>query len=137
MADAADDLFTVPPAQFVAARDQVVSALKKAGQKDEAATVKALTRPHAAEWAVNQVARRSPDEMARFLELSAAVAAAQMGGGDYQGALAGQRAALEALVAAAAQALRGAELSDDRAVLDRVANDLRWAAVGEETRALL
>src|SRR3954465_10282043 len=55
------DLFGVDPAEFVAQRDQLARELKAAGEKDEAAAVKALRRPTVSIWALNQVARRDPD----------------------------------------------------------------------------
>lgn len=54
-----DELFDLPPDEFVAVRDALARRLKADGDKDGAATVKALRRPTVAAWAVNQVARSS------------------------------------------------------------------------------
>ena len=56
-AEPGDDLFDLPPEEFVAARDALAKRLKADGDKEAAATVKALRRPTVAAWAVNQVAR--------------------------------------------------------------------------------
>ena len=56
-----DDLFALPPAEFIAARDALAKRLKADGDATRAAEVKALRRPSVAAWAVNQVARRKPE----------------------------------------------------------------------------
>lgn len=52
-----DELFDLPPDEFVAARDALAKRLKAEGDKEASASVKALRRPTVAAWAVNQVAR--------------------------------------------------------------------------------
>jgi hypothetical protein len=56
-ADPGDELFDLPPEEFVAARDALAKRLKADGDKEASAAVKALRRPTVAAWAVNQVAR--------------------------------------------------------------------------------
>jgi hypothetical protein len=56
-----DEIYQLPPAQFVAARNAHAAALKKAGDKDLAAQVTALRRPTTLGWLVNLVALRRPD----------------------------------------------------------------------------
>ena len=51
--DAVRELFTLPPEEFVAARDRLAAELKEAGKADEAAEVKRLRRPSVVAWAVN------------------------------------------------------------------------------------
>ena len=48
-------LFQLPLEGFTDARNQLAARLRAAGQRDVAATVKALPKPPAAAWAVNQV----------------------------------------------------------------------------------
>ena len=50
-----DDLFKLPLAEFTAARNALAASLKKAGRADEAAAVKALSKPPLSAWAVNQL----------------------------------------------------------------------------------
>jgi len=64
MADGPSDveaLLTVPPDEFVAARNALVKSLRGAGRKDDAAAVAALRRPSVVDWALNTVASESPD----------------------------------------------------------------------------
>lgn len=142
--DPADELYLVPPAQFVAARNQLAAALKKAGKKADAEVVKALAKPPVSVWAINQVARRNAEAMARFLEASDQLRAAQVAAGStaqarqgYQDSLAKQRDSLQPVLAMIEQVLTEAGLAPGKPVLDRVVNDLRWGAVEDQTRALL
>jgi hypothetical protein len=50
-----DDLFKLPLAEFTAARNALAASLKDAGRTDEAAAVKALTKPPLSAWTVNQL----------------------------------------------------------------------------------
>jgi hypothetical protein len=50
-----DDLFKLPLAEFTAARNALAASLKEAGRADDAAAVKALTKPPLSAWAVNQL----------------------------------------------------------------------------------
>jgi len=50
-----DALFRLPVDEFTAARNALAATLKKAGQADAAARVKALARPPVSAWAVNQL----------------------------------------------------------------------------------
>src|SRR4051794_33762768 len=50
-----DSLLTVPPDEFVAARNALAKSLRAAGRKQEAAAVAALRRPTAVDWALNMV----------------------------------------------------------------------------------
>jgi hypothetical protein len=140
-ADPAEPLYLVPPAGFVAARNALVSELKKAGKKAEAAAVKALTKPSLPAFALNQVARQHPEAIAAVLASTDEIARAQSGGvGNeiarkaYQAALAHQREALDRVRALAAEALGGAGLEPGRSVLDRVESDLRFAVLDDELR---
>ena len=64
-----DELFAAGPEEFVARRQALVKQLKADGDREGAAEVAALRRPTVAAWAVNQVARRHPDEMRHLLDL--------------------------------------------------------------------
>lgn len=111
--DGVDDLYALEPAEFTAARNALVRALKADGRKDDAALVAALRKPPTTAWALNQVARTDPDLVDDALEAGAALRAATdaaMAGdpGALREATAADRAASGALVAAARERLAGA-----------------------------
>ena len=54
--DAIRQLFTAPPTEFVAARNELVKALRREKRRDEATAVAALRRPGWDDWALNVVA---------------------------------------------------------------------------------
>jgi hypothetical protein len=72
-----DDLFDGDIADFTRRRDELVKQLKKDGDKDAAAAVKALRKPTVAVWAVNQVARHNRDKVADLIRAARDVHAAQ------------------------------------------------------------
>lgn len=69
----ADELYSLPPGEFVAARDERVRQAKEAGDRDAARAVAALRRPTVVAWLANLLARRHPDDVAPFLELGEAL----------------------------------------------------------------
>lgn len=77
MADPVDELYTLPPGEFTAARNALVKALRAEKRRDEAEAVRALKRPSVPAWALNQIARSSPDAVQEVLTAGAAVVAAQ------------------------------------------------------------
>jgi hypothetical protein len=87
--EAAIALFRTPPDRFVAERDALVKELRDAGRDDEAAAVKALRKPTATVWALNQLAERQPEALAALFEAGRALRAAQTDAiaGDTSGAL--------------------------------------------------
>ena len=72
-----DELYGLDPNDFVAARNDLVKRLKKAGDKPLAAEVAKLKRPTPAAWAVNQLARRHRDEVEELVRLGEALRDAQ------------------------------------------------------------
>jgi hypothetical protein len=71
------ELFATPPPDFVAARNEVVKALRKDKARDDATAVAALRRPGWDDWALNHVAASDPDVVAGFVEAAAQVRDAQ------------------------------------------------------------
>lgn len=65
----AEELYGLKPGEFTAARDAYVAEARRAKDTVAAKAIAALRRPSLAAWAANQLARRQPDEAARFLEL--------------------------------------------------------------------
>jgi len=85
MPDDAAGLYAVPLSEFVQERDALASRLRDAGQKDESAKIKSLRKPSVAVWALNQLARRQPDEVAELIRTGDRLRAAQeetLQGGD-------------------------------------------------------
>jgi len=77
VAEVADELYALTPAEFTAARDERARQVRAAGQRDEAAAIKKLARPTASAWLVNQLARAAPDRMTRLYELGEELQEAQ------------------------------------------------------------
>jgi hypothetical protein len=75
--DGVDELFAGDLNDFVKRRDELAKQLRKDGQKEAAAAVKALTKPSRAAWAVNQVARTSSTEIDELIRAGQAVRDAQ------------------------------------------------------------
>jgi hypothetical protein len=102
--EAIDELYGLPPGDFVAARNELVKKLKREGDKESAATVAALRRPSAAAWAVNQLVRRRRSELEQLIGLGAALREAQaeaMAGADADELRSAARARREAVAAMA------------------------------------
>ena len=133
MTDRLRDLFGVPPAEFVSARDALAKELRAGRREAEASEVASLRRPTAPVWAVNQLARRAPAEVEELLDSSERVQKAQLrgaGGDELRAAMAGQRAALAKLERGAEQVLRGAGLQASPGAIRTVQSTLQAAATG-------
>jgi hypothetical protein len=137
-------LYATLPAEFVAARDRVATELKQAGRAEEAARVKALKRPTASVWAVNQLARQESDGVAELLALGERVHGHErqvLRGGAAAGylddaRLVRQRAAQ--LTRRAEALLTAAGLAASTAVGRRILQTLQAAALGDgDARAAL
>jgi hypothetical protein len=99
--DELDELYALPPAEFVAARDALAKRLKAEGDAEGAKEIKALRRPTAAAWAVNQLARNHAGALGELLELGERLRRAQAkalsgrGAGMLKELLAERRASVE------------------------------------------
>ncbi len=129
--DAADPLYALPPAEFVAARAALAKELRAAGDKDVAAVVAKLRRPSPTAYALNQVARQEPEVLAAALDARLALKEATVAGEDVRDATTADREATRALVAAARAALG----TDDAALAQRVTATVLAAIVDEEVAA--
>jgi hypothetical protein len=69
----AQQLYALPPTEFMAARAEYVRAAKEAGEKETAAKVNKLRKPSQAAWVLNLFARREPAELQRLANLGAAL----------------------------------------------------------------
>src|SRR5919201_1586357 len=75
--EAVDELYGLPLDEFTPRRDELAKELRTAGKRDEAAWVKALRKPSAAAWLVNQLARTQRSDAGRVLDSSDALRADQ------------------------------------------------------------
>jgi hypothetical protein len=65
----ADELYLVPPARFVAARDELVRQARAAGNRELAKELHSLRRPTQSAWLVNVLARRERAAMEALFEI--------------------------------------------------------------------
>jgi hypothetical protein len=141
MSDPVDDLFALPPAEFVAARDRLAAELKKGGKAAEAKEVKSLARPTVSAWVVNQLSRREPEALGEFLEATDRLREEQLrllgGGGQreaFERALADQRGSLTALLGAVRKILESAGHAASPALVEKAGQTLRAAALSPAAR---
>jgi hypothetical protein len=139
-----DGLYGAPLERFVAERGELVRTLRQQGEREEAARVARLRKPSVAAWAVNQLVRTQPQSVAELFEAGDALRdahrTATSGSGDgstLRTASQRERAAVDLLLQAARGLLtsEGHELSP--AIIDRVADTLRAAALDTGARALV
>src|SRR4051794_28713740 len=93
-----DELYAAPLDAFTRTRDALARELAK-DDRARAEAVRKLKRPSVAAWALNQVARREPAAVRRFLERAKALHDAQLAGSDeLRGALAAERQSATAVL---------------------------------------
>jgi len=136
-----DLLYALPLEEFTKARNDLASRLRKAHQADAAAAVRALRKPSAVVWAANRLTHSVPDHVAELIDAGAALRVVQQralagdaGAGEIAEASARERDALRALLSAARDDLGPRATA---ALLDRLAQTLRGAAVDEGSARLL
>src|SRR5688572_11751944 len=106
-----DSLFQLPATEFTAARNALVTRLKKAGRGDDAEKVKGLGRPPMTAWTVNQLYWQHRDDFERLIasgERFRVAQASQLAGksADVRGPLEARRSALAEMSKLAATVLR-------------------------------
>lgn len=77
LADAVEQLYAAPPAEFVRTRSALATEAKAAGDTDAVREVRALRKPTAAAYLVNTLVRRHPGELADLANLGDRLRAAQ------------------------------------------------------------
>jgi hypothetical protein len=130
------ELYAVPPAEFVAARDALARALAAEGSSD-AATVKRLRRPTLAVWLLDALARERPELISAAFAAGDLLRQAQVRAVRGDAAeLRGSSAAVRDAVAAGLEAAReiAARKGAGTAVLGQVERGLR-AVVTTDTAA--
>jgi hypothetical protein len=137
----ADELYELPPDEFVPARDDRVAAAKEAGDRGLARALGRLRRPTKAAWLANLLARHRTEQLDGLVALARGLAQAQqeLDGGALR-ALSGQRHRVVAAMARDAGRLaarRGETVNDGlvREVAGILDAALADPAVAEEVRA--
>src|SRR6266568_4956728 len=77
LAQVADALYGLDPAEFWTARDERASQARAAGDRELGDAISKLRRPTVSAWLVNRLARQTPDEVGRLLELGESLREAQ------------------------------------------------------------
>jgi hypothetical protein len=136
VAEVADALYALPPAEFTAARDEQARAAQTAGRRDDAAAIKKLVRPTASAWLVNQLNRHAPGQLGRLFDLGEALQEAQrtLAGDRLRELSAQRRQVVSDLLSAAAELAGGAGQSASQAVLDELRATLEAALADEGAR---
>ena len=136
------EVYAQPLERFTQARNALAAELKKAGHAAEAQRVKALAKPSAGVWAINQLARREPAALRALLDRGASLVAGQ--GNILRGQRAdtfldearAERQEVAKLVAAAERILTEAGKKPTPALGRRIARTLHAAALSDsDTRA--
>lgn len=128
-------LYGLPLDEFTKARNELASRLKKTGDADAAARVKALAKPSVPAWAVNQLARTRKRDVRALLD---AAARARSGKATtLREALDEQRGVLSRLTDEARNLLEAERGSAPDAMLQRVTATLRAAATDPAAAELL
>lgn len=136
-----DRLYGLPLDEFVAQRDALAKSLR-GDDREAAAAVKALRKPTAGAWALNQAVRRRQKETQALLtageRLRAAHTTLLSGGGrdELRAAMADQRT-LAASLADCAEAIASETGKSGPALKERVRSTLHAAALDPEVREQL
>jgi hypothetical protein len=129
-ADHIAELYAVPPAEFTAARNRMTAELRKRGRTAEAQAVSRLRKPSAALWAVNRLASTDGKELAAFIDAVDRLRRSQLRDPSAAAdALRAQRAALDALLGRARDALARSGLTASQAIVRRISDTLMGAAI--------
>jgi hypothetical protein len=137
--EVADELYGLPPDEFTAARTRYEKEAKAAGNREEAAHIRALAKPSVTAWLANQLAREHRAELEPLLELGAGLRDATRNlAGDQLRELSRQQSKLVyALVQQARQLARNAGRSVSEDVARGLDETLRAALADEEAGSLL
>jgi hypothetical protein len=128
----ADQLYGLPLAEFVPARNALVKQLRADGRRDEAAAVATLAKPSVAAWAANQVLRSQPKDARELLAAGDALAAADST--TLREAITRHRDVISRLLRAANGLLDPDGRSLSATTLERVQQTLNAASLDPELR---
>jgi hypothetical protein len=138
-AEAVDELYGSPLDGFVKLRGELVARLRAAGHPGAAKQIAAARKPTRTAWALNQVARREPERIARVLETRAdAIASQKRGSADaIRDSARTHREAIAEAVRAARAFLEADGLSLPALQARRLGETLQAIAGDEAARATL
>ena len=140
---AIDELYGADLDEFTAQRNDLAKQLRADGRRAASEQVKDLRKPSLAAWTVNQLARKNRREIDLLLDAGHRARDAQRGvlAGDardtLEQAMKAERAALQTLHGAARELLRARGSDPPPALLQKVSQTLRAAAVTDEGREAL
>lgn len=144
MEDELDRLFELPLAEFTAARNQLAKTLKAAGDTAAADEIRALAKPSAPAWAVNQLTRVERRAVGDLLDAGEALRREQervlrKGGttDSLREAAARQRDAIDRLTRRAQAVFDETGRPATAPMIERIARTLQAASVDEDGRRLL
>lgn len=110
-------IYAGPLEGFVVRRVALVKALRAAGRREDAATVKALRKPSRVAWALDAASLADPESIEHVAAAIDATLAAQSGGRDLRTALSELREAVQKLADTASRTAASGGYSVDRAEL--------------------
>jgi len=135
-----DELWSVPPAKFVAARNAAIAALRASGDAMGAAQLRAVKRPSPSAWLVNTLVRTAPKEVEAIFRAGDELMRAQgrvLGGAPPSEMHAAMRNVREAIGRAMRRARAILAEHDRKPTADltrRVAHTLRGASLDKRLR---
>jgi hypothetical protein len=136
LAEVADELYGLPPAEFTAARDEQARAAKAAGRREDAAAIRKLARPTTSAWLVNRLIRDEPAGLGRLFEVAEALQEAQrtLAGDRLRELSAQRREVVSGLLPVAAAVARRAGQPASPAALEEVRATLEAALADASAR---
>jgi hypothetical protein len=129
-----DGLYGLPREEFTSARNALVRELRSSGRKDEAEEVRALKKPSVSAWAVNQLARQHPQQVAELVKAGDGLRKAQRDvlagkkGADVRAASRVQHELADGLVDAAREILETTGIRATQSTAQRISGTLRAAS---------
>jgi hypothetical protein len=118
----ANELYSVPPPEFTALRDEHAKAAKERGDRAVAQQISALRKPSVSAWLTNQLVRAQPDAIDALLELGGALREAQASlRGDELRALSQER---RQFVNGLVRQARQLAIAQDRPMSEQTARDV-------------
>jgi hypothetical protein len=125
-----DRLYQLPLNEFTSARDALVKRLRTQGEREKAEEIKALRKPTAAVWLVNQLVRERELDVQRLLKAGESLTKSQA-----PEARRDEQRALEQLAKGAREIAERADIGSP--ALGKAVETLRAASVTAEGRELL
>ena len=130
-----DRLYSLPLDEFTAARNAIAAEAKKSGEDVVAGNVKKLAKPSVAAWTLNQIARRSPEQIEELYSVRASLESAGSAK-ELRSLTAARREAIAGLTDLARDVLEGSAHGVSHATLEKVSQALLLGGTDEERELL-